>query len=149
MSELSELLKQANREGLSVQKITDLIRGAGHEMGHDTVWRYMSGRHGRIVDDRYLQAFADVLPVRLTALRSAAAVPPDLGPYEPPVEANALDKAERKALDTLIRAIARGRGLAQVVEFPHHGLDADVDDFDVEAASHSPEKAGQPEPEQP
>lgn len=109
MSELSELLTRANTEELSVQRLTDQMRARGHTIGRDTVWRYLTGRHAGVSDD-YLKAFVDVLPgLDLDELRRAAALPPDLGTWEPPAEARSLDQRERDALDVLIKSIARGK----------------------------------------
>lgn len=109
MSALSEMLAQANTEGWSVQKVTDRARHLGHDIGRDTVWKYMSGRHGP-VQEKYLRAFADVFPkVKLTNLRSAAAAPADFGEWVPPVESRALNAHERNALSLIIKAMVRAK----------------------------------------
>lgn len=132
MSALSELLQQSNPEGLSVAAIAEKARAKGHEIGHDTVWKYMSGRHGRVADP-YLRALSDVLPVRFEELRRAAKLPANLGDYVPPPEASALDRKERAALDVLIRSIAQGKVAAAsgdtagtVHQFPELPAPADV-----------------------
>lgn len=139
MSALSELLSRANREQLSMQTITDRMRASGHQIGKDTVWKYMSGRH-TVVRTEVLRAFADVFPsLRLAALEKAAGVPPELGQWDPPGEAATLGRRERDALDVIIKAMARGQvdeAGGQLVPFPS------PDDFDVEAANRSPEPAG-------
>lgn len=115
MSALSELLTQANKERLSTQKITDRMRELGHDIGKDTVWKYMTGRH-TTVTTAYLRAFVDVFPsLRLGQLQRAADLPADLGDWEPPEEAHALTQRERDALEVLIRSIARGKTAAGAV----------------------------------
>lgn len=111
MSALSELLSRSNPDGWSAQAIAEKARARGHTIGHDTVWKYMSGRHGQ-VSEPYLRALADVLPVRYEALRRAAQIPANLGNYQPPAVADALNKREREALDVLIRAMAKGKVIA-------------------------------------
>ena len=109
MSALSDLLSQANSDGLSTQRLTALMRERGHRIGRDTVWRYLTGRH-TTVSDLYLRAFVDVLPrLHLDELRRVSAVPPDLGAWEPPPEAHALSQREREALDVLIKSMAQGK----------------------------------------
>lgn len=116
MSALSELLTAANREDLSYDRIATLARKNGHQIGRDTVWKYMTGRHGA-VSQPYLRAIASVLPVNIDAMESAAGVPRDLGPYRPPPEAAALDTDERDALDVLIKGIAAARGAQRRAEY--------------------------------
>lgn len=112
MSTLSDLLAQANADGLSTQRVTDLMRQRGHRIGRDTVWRYLTGRH-TTVSDSYLRAFIDVFPgLDLNELRRAAEIPPDLGTWEPPAEAHTLNQREREALDVIIKSMARGKPAA-------------------------------------
>lgn len=110
MSALSELLQGANKESLSMQKITDRARTRGHDIGKDTIWKYMTGRHGKTVQREHLEALADVFPgVTLQSLEEAAKLPPDLGDYTPPPEARALSRDERDAVTTIIKSMARGK----------------------------------------
>lgn len=159
MSALSELLTQANKEGLSLQKITDRMRERGHDIGKDTVWKYMTGRHSTVTT-AYLRAFVDVFPsLNLAQLQRAAEVPRDLGEWEPPDEAHALDQREREALEILIKSMARGKAPGvQAVPTRRERLNAAIEElagaphqaeYDVEAAHISPEPAGLPEPESP
>lgn len=161
MSALSELLTRANKEGLSLQKITDQMRERGHDIGKDTVWKYMTGRHSTVTT-AYLRAFVDVFPsLDLAALQRAAELPPELGEWQPPAEAAALTQRERDALEVLIRSMARRKAeeasvtqLRPTAAGSHQGrrpspAAPEHAEYDVEAAHISPEPAGLPEPESP
>jgi hypothetical protein len=149
MSALSELLLQANAEGLSYQRIEDRARERGAQLSHGTAHKYMTGQHPPRAARDVLRAFTVVFPsLTMKALEAAADLPTDLGNYVPPAEANALTRKEREALNVLIRSIAQGRGmsraaLAVVPTFP----DANV--YDRTAADEQKESGGQDEPESP
>jgi len=109
MSALSELLTNANTDGWSYELIAEKAQARGHRLSRDTAWRYMTGRQAKTSPDQ-LRALADVLGLRYDKVSRAAGQPADLGPYEPPREANALTQQEREALNLIIRALVRGRG---------------------------------------
>jgi hypothetical protein len=146
MSALSELLTQANKEGLSLQKITDRMRERGHDIGKDTVWKYMTGRH-TVVTTAYLRAFVDVFPsLSLAALQRAADMPRDLGQWEPPDEAHALDQREREALEVLIRSMARGKTSAvQPVATGNERLRAAIEQLSGQPEAHQVAEAAMEE----
>lgn len=105
MSALSDLLVNANAEGLSARSIARQAREAGYKINHDTAARYLRGDHGR-PDEETLLAFASVLPVRLNDLRAAAELPAEeTEPYRPPAEASRLSRRQRRAVDEIIRAM--------------------------------------------
>lgn len=105
MSALSELLVQANTTGLSARSIARQAQESGFSINHDTAARYLRGDHGR-PDEETLRAFASVLPVRLSDLRSAARLPAEeTEPYRPPAEASRLSRRQRRAVDEIIRAM--------------------------------------------
>jgi transcriptional regulator with XRE-family HTH domain len=105
MSALSELLVRANANGLSARSIARQAQEAGFKINHDTAARYLRGDHGR-PDEETLQAFANVLPVRLSELRAAARLPAEeTEPYRPPVESSRLNRRQRRAVDEIIRAM--------------------------------------------
>ena len=105
MSALSELLVRANADGLSARSIARQAQEAGFKINHDTAARYLRGDHGR-PDEETLQAFANVLPVRLSELRAAARLPAEeTEPYRPPAESSRLSRRQRRAVDEIIRAM--------------------------------------------
>jgi transcriptional regulator with XRE-family HTH domain len=116
MSALSDLLVQANTEGLSARAIARLAKDAGYRINHDTAARYLRGDHGR-PDEETLRAFASVLPVRLTELRAAARLPTEqTEPYQPPAEASRLNRRQRRAVDEIIRAMLEPPASSEVTE---------------------------------
>lgn len=105
VTQLSELLAQVNTDRISAREIARRTERAGQPIGHATVAKYLNGSHGE-PEDRILRALAEVLPVTLSALRTAAQVPVgEHGPYVPPDIAHRLSGRQRKALDELIRAM--------------------------------------------
>src|SRR4051812_17704460 len=105
MSALSDLLVQANSAGLSARSIARQAQESGFSITHDTAARYLRGDHGR-PDEETLRAFASVLPVPLSELRSAAQLPAEeTEPYRPPAEASRLSRRQRRAVDEIIRAM--------------------------------------------
>lgn len=105
MSRLSDLLTTANVERLSGRTIAARAQAAGYSLNHDTVARYLRGDHG-LPDESTLQAFAEVLPVDLAALRAAVELPSEVvEPYRPPPESSRLTRRQRRAIDELIRAM--------------------------------------------
>ncbi len=105
MSSLSELLRTRNSEGLSGRAISEAARELGFSLNHDTAARYLRGDHGK-PDEATLQAFSDVLGIPLGKLRAAASLPAEVTePYRPPIEANRLNRRQRRAVDEVIRAM--------------------------------------------
>jgi len=116
MSALSELLVRANSAGLSARAIARQAQQAGFSINHDTAARYLRGDHGR-PDEETLRAFAQVLPVRLSELRSAAQLPAEeTEPYQPPAEASRLSRRQRRAVDEIIRAMLESPAPTGVTE---------------------------------
>jgi transcriptional regulator with XRE-family HTH domain len=110
VSALSRRLQEANVEGWSGREIA---RRSGDAINQATVNKYLNGGHPRVPSEEVLHVFSDVLGVPLTELRHLAGLPAgELGPYQPPQEANRLDERQRKALSELIRAIAAGQETA-------------------------------------
>lgn len=105
MSTLSELLNAANTAGLSARSIAREAQALGFSLNHDTAARYLRGDHGR-PDEETLLALASVLNLQLAPLRSAARLPSEeTEPYRPPLEANRLNRRQRRAVDEVIRAM--------------------------------------------
>ncbi|MDP9091717.1 MAG: hypothetical protein M3N95_01935 [Actinomycetota bacterium] len=134
MTQLSDVLKAANKSNLSARAIARKAGARGHSLNHDTAARYLRGDHGR-PDETTLLAFADVLPVTLTRLRAAANLPAEqTAPYSPPPEASRLTRRQRRAVDEIIRAmLAPGA--------------APVADLETERAQPAPRAARHGDPE--
>jgi transcriptional regulator with XRE-family HTH domain len=120
MSALSELLGRANTAGLSARAIARQAQEAGFSINHDTAARYLRGDHGR-PDEETLRAFAHVLPVRLSELRTAAQLPAEeTEPYQPPAEASRLSRRQRRAVDEIIRAMLEPPAAPGVTDLDGH-----------------------------
>jgi transcriptional regulator with XRE-family HTH domain len=105
VSTLSDRLRAANTAGRSARAIAKLAQQEGFSLNHDTAARYLRGDHGR-PDEQTLRAFASVLDVELSELRTAAQLPADdLTPYHPPAEASRLSRRQRRAVDEVIRSM--------------------------------------------
>lgn len=107
MSALSDALNEANVEHWSNREIA---RRGGDRVHFGTIADYMAGRHGR-PSEKVLQVLSDVLTIPMPRLRQLADLPAGEGdPYDPPDEANRLDKRQRKLVDELIRLLAETKG---------------------------------------
>jgi transcriptional regulator with XRE-family HTH domain len=105
MSALSELLTASNKANLSARSVARAAQDAGYTLNHDTAARYLRGDHGR-PDEITLIALADVFGIPLAKLRRAAELPSGhAGDYIPPLEANRLNRRQRRAVDEIIRAM--------------------------------------------
>lgn len=103
MSALSDALNEANSENLSVREIA---RRSGDRVSHSQLGKYLKPTHGRPGED-VLQVFSDVLKIPMPRLRQLAGLPAGgQEPYEPPREANRLDRRQRRLVDELIRVLA-------------------------------------------
>ncbi len=112
MTKLSEAVRAANPNGLSYRDIATEARKRGIEVGHATIGRVFNGRHGN-VEDKTLQAIAAALPdADLDELRTLAGLPPQLGPYTPPKEADRLTVRQRELINELIQQLARPTAVA-------------------------------------
>lgn len=101
MSELSDLLNEA-RGDQSVRAVGRAV--ASHGVGESTIIPYFNGKHGK-PSVQVLEALTKVLPVSIEELYAAAGRPAgESSPYEPPIEANLLNRRQRLALDELIRS---------------------------------------------
>ncbi|WP_010549635.1 helix-turn-helix transcriptional regulator [Brachybacterium paraconglomeratum] len=105
MTALSDLLTASNTNRWTTREIAGLAEKKGHQLAQPTVSKYLSGRHGRPTEP-VLAAFSDVLNIPIHKLRAAAGVPTGAGdPWQPPAEANRLDRRQRRALEELIRSM--------------------------------------------
>lgn len=106
MSALSDALNEANVENWSAREVA---RRGDDRIHFATIAKYLAGRHGRPSED-VLEVFSEVLNVPLPRLRELAELPAgDEQPYEPPREANRLDKRQRRLVDELIRMLAEAK----------------------------------------
>lgn len=106
MSALSDALNEANVENWSAREIA---RRGGDRVHFATIATYLRGKHGR-PGEEILQVFSEVLHVPMSRLRQLADLPSgDEQPYEPPPEANRLDRRQRKLVDELIRMLAESK----------------------------------------
>ena len=118
MSTLSDLLKAENTQGLSARAVSQAARGLGFTLNHDTAARYLRGEHGK-PDEATLRAFSTVLGIPLGALRRAASLPADVTePYQPPAEADRLNRRQRRAVDEVIRAMLQGATVSEPASEP-------------------------------
>lgn len=106
MSALSDYLNaHMNSAGWTKR---DLIKAVQEEIDRTTVYRYLAGSHSANPAEYVLQAFARALPgASLVELREAAGLA--AGEEEPwvlPPEAQRLTRAQRNAIEILIRSIA-------------------------------------------
>ena len=103
MSTLSDYLNAHLPAGWQKPQLVEALSGT---LDRATVYRYLAGSHPRSPAESVLEAFAKVLPgVTVVELRAAA----DLSagaeePWVPPVEANRLNYAQRRALESFIKA---------------------------------------------
>jgi hypothetical protein len=113
MSALSRLINQRMVErGIdSGRELARLTEGPARRQGVTPVTSanasiYISGSHGR-PSDRTLKLLAETLSLPLWKLREAADVPPgEPEPYQPPPEADRLNRKQRNAVNTIIRLLA-------------------------------------------
>lgn len=107
MTALSALLKahvpkeiRSNRE---LAKLVGISRG--------TIDNYMAGRHPANPSDEVLNAFHLALHIPIQELRDAAGQPHgESQPWEPPSEANLMDRRQRDAVTELIRSFVATQG---------------------------------------
>ena len=118
MSTLSDLLNARLPDDWTKPRLVEAMRG---RLDRATVYKYLAGNHPENPHESVLQAFADALAgLTLVELRTAANQPAGIEePWIPPVEANRLTMAQRRALEAFIKAtVAAGDGLEQApVEF--------------------------------
>ena len=116
MSALSELLQAENSKGLSARAISQAARELSFTLNHDTAARYLRGEHGT-PDESTLRAFSAVLGISLSKLRRAASLPADVTePYQPPAEADRLNRRQRRAVDEVIRAMLQAPPASPVTD---------------------------------
>ncbi|HEY0166349.1 MAG TPA: hypothetical protein VGB75_04835 [Jatrophihabitans sp.] len=103
MSTLSEYLNEHLPAGWQKPQLVEALSGT---LDRATVYRYLAGSHPRSPAESVLEAFAAVLPgVSVVELRAAANLSTGAEePWVPPVEANRLNYAQRRALETFIKA---------------------------------------------
>lgn len=103
MSTLSEYLNAHLPAGWQKPQLVEALSGT---LDRATVYRYLAGSHPRSPAEAVLEAFAAVLPgVSVVELRAAANLSTGAEePWVPPVEANRLSYAQRRALETFIKA---------------------------------------------
>ncbi len=102
MSALSDYLNAHLPPGWSKR---DVIRELEGSLDRTTVYRYLAGTHSRTPPEFVLNAFAKALGCSIVELRQAAgAATGEEEPWEPPLEANRLNRGQRDALAAFIRA---------------------------------------------
>ena len=103
MSTLSEYLNEHLPAGWQKPQLVEALSGT---LDRATVYRYLAGSHPRSPAEAVLEAFAAVLPgVSVVELRAAANLSTGAEePWVPPVEANRLSYAQRRALEAFIKA---------------------------------------------
>ena len=103
MSTLSDYLNAHLPAGWQKPQLVEALSGT---LDRATVYRYLAGSHPRSPAESVLEAFARVLPgVTVVELRAAANLSAGAEePWVPPVEANRLNYAQRRALESFIKA---------------------------------------------
>lgn len=103
MSTLSDYLNEHLPAGWQKPQLVEALSGT---LDRATVYRYLAGSHPRSPAESVLEAFAKVLPgVTVVELRAAANLSAGAEePWVPPVEANRLNYAQRRALESFIKA---------------------------------------------
>ena len=103
MSTLSDYLNAHLPAGWQKPQLVEALSGT---LDRATVYRYLAGSHPRSPAESVLEAFAKVLPgVTVVELRAAANLSAGAEePWVPPVEANRLSYAQRRALESFIKA---------------------------------------------
>jgi len=117
VSGLSDYLNARLPDGWQKPQLVEALHG---QLDRATVYKYLAGNHPANPADQVLQAFASVLPgVTVMQLRAAANQPAGAElPWIPPVEANRLTMAQRKALDAFIKATVAASELLSVEAVP-------------------------------
>lgn len=109
MDPLTERLNDAKGDD-SIDAIAERAAKVGHDIDRTTIARYVRGGRAKNPPEPVLQALAAGLGLDVRELRRLAELPHgELGPWIPPQESARLSKAQRRAFDTLIRAIATDR----------------------------------------
>jgi hypothetical protein len=103
VSTLSDYLNDHLPSGWQKPQLVEALSGM---LDRATVYRYLAGTHPRSPAEGVLEAFAAVLPgVTMVELRAAANLSAGVEePWVPPVEANRLNYAQRRALEAFIKA---------------------------------------------
>jgi hypothetical protein len=103
VSSLSDYLNAHLPAGWQKPQLVEALSGT---LDRATVYRYLAGTHPRSPAESVLEAFARVLPgVTVVELRAAANLSAGAEePWVPPVEANRLNYAQRRALESFIKA---------------------------------------------
>jgi len=103
LSTLSDYLNAHLPAGWQKPQLVEALSGT---LDRATVYRYLAGSHPRSPAESVLEAFARVLPgVTVVELRAAANLSAGAEePWVPPVEANRLNYAQRRALESFIKA---------------------------------------------
>lgn len=106
MSALSDALNEANVDQLSVREIA---RRGSDRVHHSALGKYFKPDHPR-PSEEVLEVFSEVLRIPMPRLRQLASLPAGEGEaYEPPREANRLDRRQRRLVDELIRMLAEAK----------------------------------------
>jgi hypothetical protein len=103
LSTLSDYLNEHLPDGWQKPQLVEALSGT---LDRATVYRYLAGSHPRSPAESVLEAFAAALPgVTVVELRAAANLSTGAEePWVPPVEANRLSYAQRRALESFIKA---------------------------------------------
>jgi hypothetical protein len=134
VSALSDYLNAHIPDGMTKR---DLIRALQDDLDRTTVYRYLAGTHSPNPGESVLQAFARALPgATMVELRAAAAqATGEEEPWVLPPEAQRLNRAQRAAIELIIR------GIVNAPEPPP----AEVDAEQVRAYAQQLRAAGQEE----
>ena len=110
MTELSELVSEANREReWSTRDIARRAEERGFKLSHSTASKVLNGSHG-LINLETVFALEAVFGLSRDAITAAAGIPAVGGLYEPPREAAHLSVRQRKAISELILSIVKEGG---------------------------------------
>lgn len=142
VTRLSEVLQDAKGER-SIDAIADQARAKGHPIDRATVARALQGRHAKHPPEVTLQGLAAGFGLDVRKLRGLIGAPSgELGPYVPAHESARLNRAQREALNSLIKAIVTDqevRDAGQAEAQKTTTLEGDLgEDFPVSKKSVSP-----------
>lgn len=113
MSEFTEFIEEALGDR-TIDQVVQTAKEKGFTISRSAAYKYRSG-HVTKPDPVTLNALAAGLGVDPRKLRRLAGLPAgELGPWIPPDVSVSLTKAQRNALDDLIKAIVSGEGESSV-----------------------------------
>ncbi len=120
MDPLAKRLDEAKGND-SIDAVVERAGRAGFTINRATVAKYTKGQGAKRPPEATLQALAAGLGLDVRELRHLVDAPRgELGPWVPPAESARLDRDQRDALTTLIKAIVAPRSAADRQD-PDHG----------------------------